>query len=72
MIGMFISYLVQLGLLVLFNVCSASFLFFVVFTLINKYDTFQWLLRYVHTHARTHAHARTHTQSHAPTLRHIM
>ena len=29
---------------------------FVVFTLINNYDTFQWLLIFVHTHARTHAH----------------
>ena len=36
---------------------------FVVFTLINKYDTFQWLLRYVHTHARTHTHARMHAHN---------
>ena len=59
----FISYHVQLRLLFLFNICSASF-FFVVFTLINKHDTFQWLLRYVHTHARTRTHARTHAHAH--------
>ena len=47
---------------------------FVVFTLINKYDTFQWLLRYVHTHARTHAHthARTCTHAHYDILSDIM
>ena len=45
---------------------------FVVFTLINKYDTFQWLLRYVHTHAHTHTHARTHTHAHYDILSDIM
>ena len=55
---------VMLRFLFLFNVCSASFLFFVVFTLINKYDTFQWLLRYVHTHACTHTHTRARIRNH--------
>ena len=49
---------------------------FVVFTLINKYDTFQWLLRYVYTHARTHTHAlartRAHTHAHYDILSDIM
>ena len=53
--------------------CSTTFVIFVqyllyiifvcvVFTLINKYDTFQWLLRYVHTHARTHSCTLRHTK----------
>ena len=61
----FISYYyhVQIRLLFLSNICSASFLFLFVFTVFNKYNNFQRLLLAVHTQIHMHARIRTHAHT---------